>query len=49
MPATIPALLDLEKAIDAFRESIQAALEIGEVSEWDGKKLRECEQSIRFK
>ncbi len=47
MQSTIPALLDLEKAIDAFRESIQAALEIGEVSEWDGEGLRERERSIR--
>ena len=43
---TIPAILDLDEAIKLFQEEVQEALEIGEVSEWDGRFLLRREMQI---
>lgn len=40
------ATLDLDKAIEAFREAVQAALDIGEVKEWDGRMFLKREIQI---
>ncbi|NEP53763.1 MAG: ISLre2 family transposase [Moorea sp. SIO3C2] len=47
MPSSVAATLDLERAIEAFREAIDQALSIGDVGEWDGVQLHQREQSIR--
>lgn len=44
---TISAILDLEKAIETFKNKIQPFLEVEELSDWDGKRLQEQEQGIR--
>ena len=44
---TIAAILDLEKAIETFKNKIQTLLQWDELSDWDGKKLQEREQKIR--
>ena len=36
---TRPAKRDLDQGIYAFREAVQQALEIGDVTSWNGKKL----------
>jgi hypothetical protein len=43
---TIPATLDLDKAHEAFREDIKPAMEIGDVSNWDGPTLLKREAQI---
>lgn len=40
------AQLDLEEAIRLFREEVQEALEIGEISDWDGRLLLIREMQI---
>lgn len=47
MRTTIPAVLDLDKALKSFREAVVSVMEIGEVSHWDGNELRQREQQIR--
>ena len=47
MKTTIGAVLDLDKASMSFRESILNAMDVGEVSDWDGARLRQREQQIR--
>lgn len=47
MQTSVAATLDLERAIEAFRKSMEQALAIGEIGQWDGDRLREREQSIR--
>jgi hypothetical protein len=44
---TISAILDLEKAIEIFKNKIQTLLGLEELSDWDGKRLQEREQEIR--
>jgi hypothetical protein len=36
---TIAAILDLEKAIETFKNKIQTLLQWEDMSDWDGKKL----------
>lgn len=43
----IPAILDLEKAIETFRNAISPLLQLDKVSNWDGKTLHEREQAMR--
>ena len=47
MSSTIPAVLDLDKAITSFRESVLEAMNLGDLSRWDGTVLRQREQGIR--
>jgi hypothetical protein len=47
MSTTIPAVLDLDKAIASFRESMIEAMTLDELSSWDGNALRQREQRIR--
>jgi hypothetical protein len=47
MSSTIPAVLDLDKTIATFRESVIEAMSLGELSSWDGTVLRQREQRIR--
>lgn len=42
----ITAVLDLDEAINLFREEVQEALKIGEVSDWDGRLLLRRETRI---
>ncbi|MGB0384920.1 MAG: hypothetical protein ACPGWR_08870 [Ardenticatenaceae bacterium] len=42
----ITAKLDLEEAIKLFREEVQEALKIDEVSDWDGRLLLMREMQI---
>jgi hypothetical protein len=44
---TIAAILDLDKAIETFKNKIQTLLQWEDLSEWDGKKLQEREQEMR--
>ena len=44
---TIAAILDLDKAIATFKETMQGLLEWGEVSQWDGQRLKQQEAQIR--
>jgi len=44
---TIAAILDLDNAIETFKNKIQTLLQWEGLSEWDGKKLQEREQAIR--
>jgi hypothetical protein len=44
---TIAAILDLEKAIETFRNKIQRLLQWEELSDWDGSRLQEREQKMR--
>lgn len=44
---TISAILDLDKALETFKNRIQILLELEELSDWDGKRLQEQEQAIR--
>lgn len=44
--STVSATLDLEQAIDAFRETVTPAIEIGEVHAWDGRTLFQRERQI---
>lgn len=43
---TIPAILDLDEAIKQFKEEVQEALKISEVSDWDGRRLLTREMQI---
>ena len=47
MSSTIPAVLNLDKAITSFRESVIEAMSLGDLSSWDGTVLRQREQRIR--
>jgi hypothetical protein len=42
----VPAILDLEQAIDEFRQTIKPWLEPGPETNWDGIKLKEKEWAI---
>lgn len=44
---TIAAILDLDKAIETFKNKIQTLLPVEELSDWDGTKLQQREQEIR--
>jgi hypothetical protein len=44
---TIAAILDLDKAIETFKNKIQTLLLVGDLSDWDGTILQEREQDIR--
>ena len=44
---TIAAILDLDKAIATCKETMQVLLAWGEVSEWDGQRLKQQEAQIR--
>lgn len=44
---TIPAILDLEIAIETFKNKIEPLLQCEQFSNWDGKRLQEREQEIR--
>jgi hypothetical protein len=43
----IAAILDLDKAIETFKNKIQTLLLVGDLSDWDGTILQEREQEIR--
>jgi hypothetical protein len=42
----IPAILDLEQAIDEFRKTVTLLLDPAQEEQWDGVKLKEKEQAI---
>ncbi|MDJ0708705.1 MAG: ISLre2 family transposase [Leptolyngbyaceae cyanobacterium MO_188.B28] len=44
---TIPATLDLNQAMAAFKQSILPLLIVGDIASWDGPVLKEREESIR--
>jgi hypothetical protein len=44
---TIAAILDLDKAIETFKNKIQTLLLVGDLSDWDGTMLQEREQAMR--
>jgi hypothetical protein len=44
---TITAILDLDEAIETFKNKIQTLVQWEDLSDWDGKKLQEREQEIR--
>lgn len=44
---TIAAILDLDKAIATFKETIQVLLGWGELSEWDGQRFKQQEEQMR--
>jgi hypothetical protein len=44
--APTAAILDLEKAIDEFRQDVLALIDPGQEEEWDGVKLKSKEQLI---
>ena len=44
---TIPATLDLNQAMAAFKQSILPLLAVGDIASWDGPVLKEREESIR--
>jgi hypothetical protein len=44
---TIAAILDLDKAIETFKNKIQTLLPVENLSDWDGTILQEREQEIR--
>jgi len=43
---TIPALLNLDAALEEFRSTVNPLLEVGEKSDWDGPQLLAREQAI---
>ena len=45
--SNIPANLDLAQSQKIFEETVALALELGDVSQWDGRILKEREQQIR--
>ncbi|MFM7449137.1 MAG: hypothetical protein ACKO24_11125 [Leptolyngbyaceae cyanobacterium] len=45
---TIAAILDLDKAIETFKNKIQTLLQWEDLSEWDGKNLQAREQEMRY-
>ncbi len=46
-PMTIPATLDLNQAMAAFKQSILPLLAVGDIASWDGPVLKEREEAIR--
>lgn len=44
---TIPATLDLTQSLETFREKIIKELSLENISQWDGRNIREREQKIR--
>lgn len=44
---TIPATLDLNQAMTAFKQSILPLLAVGDIASWDGPKMKEREAAIR--
>jgi hypothetical protein len=44
---TIAAILDLDKAIETFKNKIQTLVLVGDLSDWDGTMLQEREQAMR--
>ncbi len=47
MNSNIPANLDLAQSQKTFEQTVALALELGDVSKWDGRILKEREQQIR--
>lgn len=47
MNSNIPANLDLAQSQKTFEETVASVLALGDVSQWDGRELREREQQIR--
>lgn len=47
MSTTVPAVLDLDKAIETFRASIMEVISLDEMAPWDANELRRREQQIR--
>ena len=47
MNSNIPANLDLAESQKTFEETVVSALTLGDVSQWDGRELRDREQQIR--
>lgn len=47
MNSNIPANLDLAESQKTFEETVVSALALGDVSQWDGRELRDREQQIR--
>ena len=47
MNSNIPANLDLAQSQKTFEQTVALALELGDVSKWDGRILEEREQQIR--
>jgi len=45
--SNIPATLDLTQALQIFQEAIALAMALGDVSQWDGRTLKQREQLIR--
>jgi hypothetical protein len=45
-PQPTPAILDLEKAIDEFRQAVQPLIDPEPETNWDGVKLKGREQDI---
>jgi hypothetical protein len=45
--SNIRATLDLAKSLKTFEESITLALVLENVSQWDGRTIRDREQKIR--
>lgn len=44
---TIAASLDLDKAIETFKNTMQLLLQWGDLSQWDGQRLKQLEEQIR--
>ncbi len=47
MTKNICATLDLDKSVKTFELNITKLLEFSNITEWDGKKLKEREEEIR--
>lgn len=45
-PQATPAILDLEKAIDEFRQTVHLLIEPTQEKDWDGVKLKSKEDAI---
>lgn len=44
---TIPATLDLTQSLKSFESEIALEMSLSDVSQWDGRNIREREQKIR--
>ncbi|MEH2105913.1 hypothetical protein [Nostoc sp.] len=47
MAKNISATLDLNKSVKSFHSQVAKLLEFTNITEWNGKKLREREEQIR--
>lgn len=47
MAKNISATLDLNKSVKSFHSQVTKLLEFINITEWNGKKLREREEEIR--